>query len=86
MEKELADFIVVGSGAAGMDAALTGSMLGLKVKILEKSEVIGGTTSLSAGSVWIPNSMHSTPGADSDKKNEDLSSQDRWKQTQTGTL
>ena len=51
-----------------MTAALTGLMLGLKVKILEKSEVIGGTTSLSAGSVWIPNSMHSTPGADSDKK------------------
>ena len=68
MEKTLPDFIVVGSGAAGMTAALTGSMLGLKVKIFEKADVIGGTTSLSAGSVWIPNSIHSTPGADSEEK------------------
>ena len=61
---EMPDIVVVGSGAAGMTAALTGSLLGLKVRILEKSDVIGGTTALSAGSVWIPNSIHSKPGAD----------------------
>ena len=61
---EIPDIIVVGSGAGGMTAALTGSLLGLKVRILEKSGVIGGTTALSAGSVWIPNSIHSKPGAD----------------------
>ena len=65
MPTNVPNFIVVGSGAGGMTAALTGSLLGLKVKIVEKSEVIGGTTSLSAGSVWIPNSMHSMPGMDS---------------------
>ena len=61
---EMSDIVVVGSGAAGMTAALTGSLLGLKVRILEKSDVVGGTTALSAGSVWIPNSIHSKSGAD----------------------
>lgn len=68
MENKLPDFIVVGSGAAGMTAALTGSMLGLKVQIVEKAGVMGGTTAVSAGSVWIPNSRPSLPGTDSDKK------------------
>ena len=39
MPTNVPNFIVVGSGAGGMTAALTGSVLGLKVKLLEKSEV-----------------------------------------------
>ena len=65
METDTTDFIVVGSGAAGMTAALTGSLLGLSVTILEKADVVGGTTSLSAGSVWIPNTIHSPQKGDS---------------------
>ena len=48
-----------------MTAALTGSLLGLEVELLEKAAVVGGSTALSAGSVWIPNSHHAPAGSDS---------------------
>jgi succinate dehydrogenase/fumarate reductase flavoprotein subunit len=56
------DLIVLGSGAGGMTAALTAKILGLDVLLVEKADVIGGTTSRSAGAVWIPNSRHSKKG------------------------
>ena len=59
------DLVVLGSGAGGMSAALTGALLGLEVALLEKAALVGGTTALSAGSVWIPNSPHAPPGSDS---------------------
>lgn len=68
MQEQHADLVVVGSGAAGMSAALTASLLGLRAVVLEKAPVIGGTTALSAGSVWIPNSRYAEPGADSVEK------------------
>jgi succinate dehydrogenase/fumarate reductase flavoprotein subunit len=52
------DVLVLGSGAGGMTAALTAAALGLDTLLVEKAEVVGGTTALSAGSVWIPNSRH----------------------------
>lgn len=59
------DLIVLGSGAGGMTAALTAATLGLDVLLIEKTEWIGGTTSRSAGSLWVPNTRHSAPGNDS---------------------
>ena len=56
------DLLVLGGGAGGMTAALTGSALGLDVLLAEKADVIGGTTSRSAGAVWIPNTRHSKTG------------------------
>ncbi|WP_409188214.1 FAD-dependent oxidoreductase [Bradyrhizobium sp. RDM4] len=47
------DLLVVGAGAAGMTAALVGALEGLKVVLCEKSDMVGGTTAFSAGSVWI---------------------------------
>jgi succinate dehydrogenase/fumarate reductase flavoprotein subunit len=59
------DLLVLGSGAAGMTAALTASVLGLDVLVVEKTEIVGGTSARSAGSLWVPNSHHSPPGRDS---------------------
>ena len=53
------DLLVLGGGAGGMTAALTASVLGLEVLLVEKADAVGGTTARSAGSVWVPNSRHS---------------------------
>lgn len=48
------DLIVVGAGAAGMTAALVAALEGLKVVLCESGEQLGGTTSTSAGTLWVP--------------------------------
>jgi succinate dehydrogenase/fumarate reductase flavoprotein subunit len=48
------DVLVVGSGAAGMSAAITAAHAGLKVLIVEKEPRFGGTTARSGGWLWIP--------------------------------
>lgn len=49
------DLVVLGTGAAGLSAAVTGAAEGLRVLVLEKTAYIGGTTAYSAGTCWIPN-------------------------------
>lgn len=51
---EEADLIVVGSGASGLTTAVTAAHLGLKVTVLEKADVFGGTTAWSGGWLWVP--------------------------------
>lgn len=48
------DLLVVGSGAAGFSAAVTAAHSGLDVLLIEKSELLGGTSATSGGGVWIP--------------------------------
>src|SRR5882762_9898695 len=61
------DVIVVGSGGAGLLAALRAADLGLSVVGVENSQRYGGTTATSGGALWIPN--HGLEGhLDSDEK------------------
>ena len=46
--------VVVGSGAAGLAAALAAADAGADVVVLESAESVGGTTALSGGVVWAP--------------------------------
>jgi len=52
------DLVVLGAGAGGMTAALTGAIEGLRVLVVESSRRIGGTTARSSGTVWIPDNPH----------------------------
>jgi 3-oxosteroid 1-dehydrogenase len=56
MEWDLeADVVVLGSGGAAMTAAISAHDFGAKeVVILEKSGMVGGTTAMSGGMLWIP--------------------------------
>jgi succinate dehydrogenase/fumarate reductase flavoprotein subunit len=65
-----ADVVVLGSGGAAMTAAITAHDFGAKdVVILEKSGMVGGTTAMSGGMLWIPNNHHQQAAgiADSDE-------------------
>lgn len=48
------DVVVIGAGAGGMTAAAVAAAEGLSVLVIEKTEVVGGTTAWSGGMVWIP--------------------------------
>ena len=48
------DVIVIGSGGAGLTAALAAADTGARVLVLEASSRWGGSTAVSAGEVWTP--------------------------------
>jgi succinate dehydrogenase/fumarate reductase flavoprotein subunit len=48
------DALVVGSGCAGLSAAVTACHRGLNVLVVEKEPRFGGTTARSGGWLWIP--------------------------------
>jgi succinate dehydrogenase/fumarate reductase flavoprotein subunit len=50
------DVVVIGAGAGGMTAAAVAAAEGLQVLLIEKTELVGGTTAWSGGMVWIPGS------------------------------
>src|ERR1700761_5961592 len=64
-EDAACDVLIVGSGAAGMAAAITAHHFGLDVLVVEKSALFGGTTARSGGWLWVPgNPLASREGVD----------------------
>ena len=49
------DLLIVGSGGGGMVAALAALDSGIEPLIVEKQALVGGSTGLSGGIVWLPN-------------------------------
>ncbi|MCU4414107.1 FAD-dependent oxidoreductase [Acinetobacter sp. WU_MDCI_Axc73] len=52
------EVLVIGSGAGGLSSAVTAAQHGLNVIVAEKAAVFGGTTAVSGGWLWIPNTPH----------------------------
>jgi 3-oxosteroid 1-dehydrogenase len=49
------DLAIVGSGGGGLIAAMAAIDAGLEPLVLEKLAVVGGSTGMSGGMIWIPN-------------------------------
>jgi len=48
------DLVVLGSGCAALTAALRAATAGLSVLVCEKTGLLGGTSAMSAGGIWVP--------------------------------
>jgi 3-oxosteroid 1-dehydrogenase len=72
------DFLVVGSGAGGLAAAITAHHNGLRTAVIEKAATYGGTTALSGGVLWVPNNPLMAAAGLDDSPDAAL---DYWKHT-----
>ena len=66
------DVVVLGTGAAGLVAALAAAEAGASVGLYERADVVGGTTALSGAIVWVPNNHHMVEHGLSDSFEEAL--------------
>ena len=49
------DLLIAGSGGGGMVAALAAVDAGIEPLVVEKQDLLGGSTGMSGGMVWLPN-------------------------------
>ncbi|MFY9636428.1 MAG: FAD-dependent oxidoreductase, partial [Cellulosimicrobium cellulans] len=64
------DVLVIGSGVAGMAAALKAASQGLSVIVAEKEQYFGGTTAISAGWAWVPGNKQGVAQGDTREEAE----------------
>ena len=64
------DVVVAGTGAAGLAAALAAREAGASVVLLEKANVVGGTTAISGGVIWVPNNRQMAEAGLHDSRDE----------------
>ena len=62
------DVLIAGSGIAGFTAGLRAESLGMKVIMVEKEPLFGGTSAYSAGMPWIPANPSAVANGDSAAK------------------
>ena len=68
----MVDVVVLGSGAAGLTAATLAYDGGAEVLLLEKADLLGGTTGVSGGMPWVPMNHHMADVGVSDSREEAL--------------
>ncbi len=66
------DVVVVGTGVAALTAALAARDLGARVRVLERSPTIGGTTAVSGGGIWMPQNHRMAERGAEDSREEAL--------------
>ena len=66
------DVIVLGTGAAGLTAAMAAHDAGAKVGLFEKHDKVGGTTGLSGGVAWVPMNRFAAAAGVNDNREEAL--------------
>lgn len=49
------DLVIIGSGVGGMTAAIAAKLEGLNPLLVEKTPLVGGSSALSGGILWLPN-------------------------------
>ena len=62
------DVLVVGSGGGALTSAIAAQDRNANVLVVEKSNQYGGTSAMSGGSIWIPNSHLSTVAGGEDSR------------------
>jgi 3-oxosteroid 1-dehydrogenase len=66
------DVVVLGSGAAGLTAALAASLAGADVAVYEKGALLGGASAISGGVPWVPLNHHQDEAGIEDSRQEAL--------------
>lgn len=72
MQEHVYDVVVLGTGAAGLTAALRAAAGGAQVGLFEKADTVGGTSAWSGGTVWLPNNRHEAELGFTDSREEVL--------------
>src|SRR5260370_32799141 len=66
------DVVVLGTGAAGLVAALAAAEHGASVGLFEKADRVGGTTAISGGGCWVPCSAQMAASGIADSRDDAL--------------